>query len=151
MLGEPGMGPNVVQEPFLRCASQSFKRRRKRLVAWILHLSATDPLLATYSPKRSRPRCRRLALETDHIPAKFFDPIRYRRRHKNACTYSGTFSGAGLSPYKTRKSISARQRARERLAATRRKSTRHLNPSLDFFQCPGMKCTLRRAFTFAGL
>jgi hypothetical protein len=61
------------------------------------------------------------------------------------------FSGAGLSPYKTRKSISARQRARERLAATRRKSTRHLNPSLDFFQCPGMKCTLRRAFTFAGL
>jgi Rieske [2Fe-2S] domain len=90
-LGEPGMGPNVVQEPFLRCASQSFKRRRKRLVAWILHLSATDPLLATYSPKRSRPRCRRLALETDHIPAKFFDPIRYRRRHKNACTYSGTF------------------------------------------------------------
>src|SRR4029077_17931373 len=34
-LGEPGMGPNVVQEPFLRCASQSFKRRRKRLVAWI--------------------------------------------------------------------------------------------------------------------
>jgi uncharacterized membrane protein YkvA (DUF1232 family) len=25
------------------------------------------------------------------------------------------------------------------------------SPSLDFIQCPGMKCTLRRAFTFAGL
>jgi hypothetical protein len=101
-------------------------------VAWILHLSATDPLLTTYSPKRSRPRFRRLALETDHIPAKFFDPIRYRRRHKNACTYSGTFSGAGLSPYKTRRSISARKKARERLAATRRKSTRHLPRVLLF-------------------
>src|SRR4029077_7672793 len=44
MLGEPGMGPNVVQEPFVRPA-QSFKRWRKRLVAWILHLSATDPFL----------------------------------------------------------------------------------------------------------
>src|SRR6266436_6948747 len=94
---------------------------------------------------------RRLALERITSRQSFFDPIRYRRRHKNACTYSGTFSGAGLSPYKTRTSISARKRARERLAVTRRKSTRHLNPSLDFFQCPGMKCTLRRAFTFAGL
>jgi hypothetical protein len=43
MLGEPGMGPNVVQEPFVRPESQSFQQWRKRLVAWILHLSATDP------------------------------------------------------------------------------------------------------------
>src|SRR4029077_13522250 len=42
MLGEPEIGPNIVQKPFVRPA-QSFKRWRKRLVAWILHLSATDP------------------------------------------------------------------------------------------------------------
>ncbi len=42
MLGEPGISPNVVQEPFVRPA-QSLKRWRKRFVAWILHLSATDP------------------------------------------------------------------------------------------------------------
>ena len=150
-LGEPGMGPNVVQEPFLRCASQSFKRRRKRLVAWILHLSATDPLLATIrrnDPGRDaadwlwkRITSRQSCLTRSDIDAGT----------KTLALTLVHFSGAGLSPYKTRKSISARQRARERLAATRRKSTRHLNPSLDFFQCPGMKCTLRRAFTFAGL
>ena len=47
MLGEHGIGPNVVQEPFCQARSQSFKRWRKRLVAWILHLSATDPVLGT--------------------------------------------------------------------------------------------------------
>jgi hypothetical protein len=41
MLGEPEMGPNVAQERCVRPA-ESFKRWRKRLVAWILHLSATD-------------------------------------------------------------------------------------------------------------
>ncbi len=88
----------------------------------------------------------RLALERITSRQSFFDPIRYRRRHKNALILVHL-----AVPYKTRRSISARKSARGRLAATRRKSTRHLNPSLDFFQCPGMKCTLRRAFTFAGL
>ena len=59
MLGEPGMGPNVVQE-HLSGPPQSFKRWRKRLVAWILHLSATDPPIhGTWSNlPRSRSRLR---------------------------------------------------------------------------------------------